>query len=70
MAEMRFVWIPREEDLEKSLDGGMFSHKLVVKNVFGILEMYEQKEYIQGRMLNDWDYYCFWTYGCFLFVVV
>ena len=54
MAEMRFVWIPREEDLEKSLDGGMFSHKLVVKNVFGILEMYEQKEFItQGRMLND-----------------
>ena len=45
MAEMRFVWIPREEDLEKSLDGGMFSHKLAVKNVFGILAMYEQKEY-------------------------
>ena len=54
MAEMRFVWIPREEDLEKALDGGMFSHKLAVKNVFGILEMYEQKEFItQGRMLND-----------------
>ena len=52
--EMRFVWIPREEDLEKALDGDMFSHKLVVKNVFGILEMYEQKEFItQGRMLND-----------------
>ena len=54
MAELRFVWIPREEDLEKALDGDVFSHKLVVKNVFGILTMYEQKEYItQGRMLND-----------------
>ena len=54
MAEMRFVWIPREEDLEKALDGDVFSHKLAVKNVFGILEMYEQKEFItQGRMLND-----------------
>lgn len=54
MAEMRFVWIPREEDLDGALDGDMFSHKLAVKNVFGILEMYEQKEFIaQGRMLND-----------------
>lgn len=45
MTELRFVWIPKEEDLEKVMDGGMFSHKLAVKNVFDILEMYEQKEY-------------------------
>lgn len=52
--ELRFVWIPREEDLDGALDGDMFSHRLAVKNVFGIMEMYEQKEFIaQGRMLND-----------------
>lgn len=45
MEELRFVWIPREEDLSGALDGDMFSHKLAVKNVFGIMEMYEQKEY-------------------------
>lgn len=45
MFELRFVWIPSKEDLEMALDGDMFSHKLAVKNVFGVMEKYEHLKY-------------------------